>query len=463
MLSWSLKRRFTYIITTLTVLAVLVAWWLFVTYYEPPTCFDGKQNATEAGVDCGGDCLYLCPFQSSDPVVLFSRSFEIANGVYSAVAYIENPNFDIGVQNIKYIFKLYDASNQLIAEREGTTFITAGKISPIFEGGIQTEGGKEPRRTFFELIDENKWTKVVPTSESPFIVKDKNLTSADTRPRLSAVLENRTVEEFKDVEVVTVIFNANRNAIATSRTFVDLLPRKSEVDLVFTWPQPLETELEACTVPVDVMLLLDTSGSMNNDGDDPPQPLTDAKNAAADFLSRLTAQDRAGLITFATDSTIAQSFSNNHEATTNILNAVSILPEEELGATNPGAGIFDAYRVLQSDERNREGVEKVLVLLTDGIANEPEEPGGEPYALSAAAAAKQLGYKVYTIGLGEEVNSAFLQQLASTPQSLDERYFYKAGTSKDLIGVYENISDAICERGPAIIDVIPRVPDRVVE
>ena len=118
----------------------------------------------------------------------------------------------------------------------------------------------------------DQWKKVVPTTESPFIIKDKNLTNADSRPRLSAVLENKTVQEYKDVEVVTVIFNAKNNAIATSRTFVDILPKKGEVDLVFTWPLPLETELEACTIPVDVMLLLDTSGSMNNDNDDPPQP-----------------------------------------------------------------------------------------------------------------------------------------------------------------------------------------------
>jgi Mg-chelatase subunit ChlD len=447
----------------LSVIAVVFGWLLFMKYYEPPSCFDGKQNAEEAGVDCGGECAHLCEHQFSKPVVLFSRSFEVAGGVYSSVAYVENPNFDIGVEGIGFVFKLYDSSNRLVATKEGTTFIAAGKISPIFVGGIRTEGGVEPTRTVFELLDSKEWKKVAPSTDSPFLVKDVSLTDASNRPRLFAVVENKTVNEYKDIEVVTVIYNANKNAIATSRTFIDIVPKKGQKELVFTWPEPLAIELEACTVPVDVMLLLDTSGSMNNDGVNPPQPLTDAKNAAAEFLARLSEDDRAGLITFATNAQTLQRFSENHQQTINILRNVSILPEEEVGSTNTGAGILNATRALQTDSLNRSSVEKVMVLLTDGIANEPEEPGGEPYALSQARLAKQIGYRMYTIGLGSEVNAEFLRELATTPLSPMEQYFYRAGTSKELIGIYENISDAICERGAAIIEIIPRIPDRVVE
>jgi len=458
MVSWSLKRRFVYIAIFLTVFAIIFAWWLVITYYEPPTCFDGKQNNTEVGIDCGGACQYLCPFQSAEPVVLFSRSFEVTNNVYNAIAYVENPNFDIGVLRMEYVFKLYDKSNNLIAERKGSTFISAGKISPIFEGGIETNG-IEPKRTFFELINENEWIKVRATSESPFVVKDKNLTNQDTFPRLSAVLENKSIQEYKDIEVVAVIFNANENAIATSRTFIDILPKKSKENLVFTWPRPLEKELEACTAPVDVMLLLDTSGSMNNDNDDPPQPLTDAKVAAADFVNKLSTNDRTGLITFATKSSVLSTLTADHSKTSELINKIEILPEEELGSTNPGDGLLDSVRVDADDNQNREGVEKILILLTDGIANEPEDPGGELYALQQVEKVKQAGFKVYTIGLGEEVNALFLQNLASTPATSDDKYFYKAGTSKDLISVYEQISDKICEKGAAIIDIIPRLPD----
>ena len=54
---------------------------------------------------------------------------------------------------------------------------------------------------------------------------------------------------------------------------------------------------------------------MNDDGLDPPQPLSDAKNAAEDFVVRLTNKDRSGLVSFATRAEILQSLSSDHTAT----------------------------------------------------------------------------------------------------------------------------------------------------
>ena len=141
----------------------------------------------------------------------------------------------------------------------------------------------------------------------------------------------------------------------------------------------------------------------------------------------------------------------------------SALAFDLTGSTNMGAALVNAAQVLNADAQNRAEAEKVVVLLTDGIANEPEDPGGEPYALTQAERVKGLGYKVYTIGLGEGVNANFLQELATAPRIADEKFFYRAGSSKDLVGVYEQIAESICERGAAVIDVIPRVRDQVLE
>ena len=456
MTSWSLKRRVTYISIVLGFLGIIAGWFLFVGLYQPSTCFDGKQNGLEAGPDCGGECEFLCPFQVAEPVVLFSRAFQVADGVYNAVAYVENPNFNIGNVSVPYTFKFYDKNNTLVDEETGRTFISAGQISPIFIGPLSSD--HTISRTVFELNDNGRWKYVKSVTESPFVVRNKKLSNADTLPKVEAAVENTTVNEYKDVEVVTVVYNALENAIATSRTFIDTLPRKGSVPVTFTWPTPFAKELEACTVPVDAALLIDVSGSMNNDNDDPPQPLTDAKNAASDFVGRLSPNDRAGLITFATHSTLLQGFSNGHDETRAKIDAIGILPEEEEGSTNMGDAIHDASRILEADSAPRPNAKKVIVLLTDGIANEPEDPGGEPYALQFAGEAKSKGYTIYTIGIGEGVNAPFLREVATKEESIDDQYFFKAATSKDLADIYANISDAICERGPAIIDIIPRLP-----
>ena len=294
--------------------------------YEPPTYFDGKQNQDELGIDCGGSSKYLCPFQVTDPVVLFVRAFEVVPGVYNTVAYIENANFNAGVRNFGYTFKLLDVNIAVIATRIGRSFLTPGSISPIFENTIETQGNI-PVRTFFEFEGELKWSRIIPKEGNPLSVKSRVLKNADTLPRIDAVIENSSVFEIPDVEIIAVVFNALGNAIAASRTFVDFVPRRSTVNIVFTWPTPFSKELEACIAPVDVMLLIDTSGSMNDDGLDPPQPLTDAKAAAEDFVERLSSNDRSGLVTFATKSFVDQKLTSQHGATKVAISFLDIKPE----------------------------------------------------------------------------------------------------------------------------------------
>ncbi|MCH7597940.1 VWA domain-containing protein [Patescibacteria group bacterium] len=458
-LSWSTKRRVIYISSAIFVLAILMGGFLFVSLYEPPTYFDGKQNQDELGIDCGGSSKYLCPFQVTDPVVLFVRAFEVVPGVYNTVAYIENANFNAGVRNFGYTFKLLDVNNAVIATRRGRSFLTPGSISPIFENTIETQGNI-PVRTFFEFEGELKWSRIIPKEGNPLSVKSRVLKNADTLPRIDAVIENSSVFEIPDVEIIAVVFNALGNAIAASRTFVDFVPRRSTVNVVFTWPTPFSKELEACIAPVDVMLLIDTSGSMNDDGLDPPQPLTDAKAAAEDFVERLSSNDRSGLVTFATKSFVDQKLTSQHGATKAAISFLDIKPEEEVGFTNIGDALLKALDELdQSINRIREDGQsfpnrRVTVLLTDGLANAPEDPGGEPYAEEAAQKAQENGVNLFTIGLGDDVNTEFLARLAGSREQ-----YYQAATSRDLDGIYRQISDAICERGPAVIEIIPRTTD----
>ena len=458
-LSWSTKRRIIYIGSAILISAVLIGGFLFVNLYEPATCFDGKRNQDELGVDCGGGCQLLCLFQVTDPVILFARAFEVVPGVYNVVAYIENANFNAGVRNFGYTFKLLDANNIVIATRSGRSFLTPGSISPIFENTVETQG-KIPVRTFFEFEEELKWNRTIQKEENPLSVKSRILKNADTLPRIDAVLENSSVFEIPDVEVIAVVFNALGNAIAASRTFVDFVPRRSTVNIVFTWPIPFSKELEACIAPVDVMLLIDTSGSMNDDGLDPPQPLTDAKVAAEDFIGRLSNTDRSGLATFATESFVEQKLTAQHSATKAAVSILNIKPEEEVGFTNIGDAIKNATLELeQGISKIREDGQsfpsrKVTILLTDGLANAPEDPGGEPYAEKAALSLKESGISLFTIGLGDAVNTDFLERLAGSREQ-----YYQAAASEDLDGIYRQISDAICERGPAIIEIIPRTTD----
>lgn len=457
-MSWASRRRTIYISGVVGTLLILIGVPLYFIIDKPPTCFDGKRNADERGVDCGGSCALICPFEIVPPTVLWSRSFKITDGVYNAVAYIEHPNQNAGVLEAPYRLTLLDAANILITEREGTTFLLPNTLTPVFEGGISV-GERIPTRTRFEFTGPLSWVRTAET-ESSLTVRGQRLINIETVPRINATIENQSVKDIFDLEVVGVVFDVNDNAIAASETFIPILESKSSYNVVFTWPEPFTTRVERCTAAVDVMLAIDVSGSMNNDGLDPPQPLTDAKNAASDFVSRLTKNDRIGLVSFATNSKIERNLSVGIEAMRSAVESLLILPEEEVGSTNTGDAIkeavfeFESLAPREEGSKNEEEDRKILILLTDGLANEPEDPGGEPHAIGAASDAKAADIAVYTIGLGDQVNTGFLRDLASEPKK-----YYQAARSRDLDLIYREISEDICERGPAIIDVIPKGED----
>lgn len=424
----------------------------FALTYKRPTCFDGGQNGDELGVDCGGSCERLCPFEVAPLRVLWSRTFEVSSGIYNAVAYVENPNQHAGIRALKYVFRLFDATGKELLERAGTTFITPNGISPIFESDLRTGGGV-PARTFFEFVEEPEWYRGRSLGQA-LSVEGTRLIDTATRPRIDATLLNTTLGDFRDVEVVGVVFASDGNAIATSRTVVPLVEGGSSRSLVFTWPRPYEKRLERCAVPSDVALVLDVSGSMNDVGDNPPQPITDTKTAAASFVSRLEEADRVAVVTFAGEGTVLQELTSGHERARSLVEAITISPLDEVGRkTNIAQGLEVSENTLLSKTRDGE-YSRVMVLLTDGRANVPSESSAEATSLALAGQIKQSGISLYVIGLGDDVNHSFLEQVATS-----KSYYYRAAQSEELESIYRQISTSICERGPAVIEITPRLKE----
>lgn len=455
MSSWSRRRRFVYAIVVLGGGLLVAISALYISLNKASTCFDGKRNGGESGVDCGGACSRVCLDEVASLAIQWSRALRVSDGRYNAVAYVENPNTGAGVRSISYRFDLFDANNILITSREGETYLSPRGVSPIFEANIET-GNRIPARTFFEFTEEPVWFKAVDTRDR-LAIQGRELTQLESAPRIEATLRNSSaVDEFENIDVTAVVFDTDGNAIAASRTRLPLLEPRASFPLVFTWPEPFEKNVERCLHPTDTVLLFDTSGSMNNDSSEPPQPITDAKAAAQSFVDRLSSNDRVGLVSFATDAMLEHELSFSHPSVEGSLEGLSVLPEEEEGGTNIGGAIAVAFDELFNIGQDRVGaanLQKAILLLTDGKANVPAEPGGEAFATSKAREAKAAGMTLYTIGLGSEVNEVFLRDIASSPE-----HYHQASSVADLGQIYRSISESLCERGPAVIDIIPRTP-----
>jgi Mg-chelatase subunit ChlD len=447
---WAVWRRLQYGVGFFVVIGLLgaLSYRLFV--YAPGNCFDAIMNEGEAGVDCGGKCVRICALSVTPPSIVWADSFKIADGQYNAVAYIQNKNSVAGTPALSYTFQLFDGDT-IVAERKGVTVLPPNSEYPIFEGRIQTNG-KNVTNTKLVLDAADMW---VPASlgREQFRTSNLNLSGVDVKPRLDVKIENTELTKADKIEVVATLFNDAGKAVTASQTFIDALEGRATKDIVFTWPNPIAKTVRSCSIPSDVIIGIDLSGSMDNDGGTPPQPVTGALAAAKDFAARLGENDQAAVVTFASQATTNGTLTKDHIATANLIQTLSIAPAEQTGYTNTPA-LFKSVQEELASPRHSGDARRALVLLTDGL---PTAKGDTVKILEetkqAAKEVSDSGVEVYVIGLGKGVDFNFIKSL--TP---DTNNAFLAPTAGDLDGIYKKITGSLCESGTTKIDVIAKTP-----
>lgn len=235
-LGWGTRRKLIYSVASVFV-AAAVLWLGYQAFFTAaPTCFDGVQNRDESGVDCGGGyCSLVCAAEARTPIVKWARSFETSPGLYTAAAYVTNPNVGAGAKQVRYSFQLFDDKNLLVAERQGTVNLPPVQTVPIIETNISV-GNRTVSRTFFAFSDMPVWNKVRADAYPSLSIAEQNLSADGTR--LSAVIINDTVKDARNVTVAAVLFDSEGVARAASRSQFGLIGRKSSQQAVFTWSAP---------------------------------------------------------------------------------------------------------------------------------------------------------------------------------------------------------------------------------
>ena len=236
-MSWARRRKMIYISGIILVFLLVVVLPTDIHLYKAPTCFDGKMNGDEQGIDCGGSCALLCPAQYAPLNVLWSRFSKVSDGDYNVLAYIENPNINASAANLSYIFKLYDKNGVLLKERTGYTFAPPNKVMAVFEAEMQT-GNQIPARVNFAFTSNALWLKQISNETSGLSISQSVLERTDSAPRLTAILSNMTSSSINNIEAIAIIYNADGNTIAFSRTIVDSVSSKDSHTVSFNWPKP---------------------------------------------------------------------------------------------------------------------------------------------------------------------------------------------------------------------------------
>lgn len=241
-MNWASKRKLFYG----GILCFALALFLFVNIYpkltKDPTCFDGKQNSSESGIDCGGGCVKICQADAVPLTIRWSRSFKVGEGFYNAFAYIENQNLQASSKIVYYEFTFYDTNNIFISSRQGAAFVPPNGRFGIFESAIAT-GNRVPKNTTFRFLTTPQWERVTENESKQIIFAEAGVVAnTDIAPKLPVTVENPTIAEVKNIDVFSIIYDADDNALAVSKTVIDNLIAGGKKNVTFTWRAPFEGE-----------------------------------------------------------------------------------------------------------------------------------------------------------------------------------------------------------------------------
>jgi Ca-activated chloride channel family protein len=200
---------------------------------------------------------------------------------------------------------------------------------------------------------------------------------------------------------------------------------------------------------VDIALALDISGSMASLDFEPENRLEAAKRVISDFVQERP-YDQIGLVVFASNAFNQSPPTVDRQVLLRLLNRTQLATNLGIDdGTAIGMGLANAGNMLKDSDAKS----KVVILLTDGVNN-----AGQIDPLTAAEAARSLGIKVYTIGMGRPgqvpvpttdifgrqqivyqesaVDEATLQQIAEITGG---RYFRAVDTA-ELAQIYDEIN-----------------------
>ncbi|MEF8774387.1 MAG: vWA domain-containing protein [Halobacteriales archaeon] len=201
--------------------------------------------------------------------------------------------------------------------------------------------------------------------------------------------------------------------------------------------------------PLDVVFVIDESGSMDDDGPSGVKKYRSARWSMYNFTAELNGtRDRAGLVGFYDPAPKNAEIyrPEGYYLTSDFAELNDSIDDTKYsGGTHANAGLREGLSIM--DLRSNSSREKVMILLSDGNNdNQDVWINGQEYTLDEATKywarkAAENGITVYTVGFGSGADETLLREVANETGG----QYYFASNSSDLNQAFEDIAATVTQ------------------
>lgn len=228
---------------------------VFLIVRPSATCFDGRMNGGETGMDCGGPCSADCPeIFDPEPFVIREAVSVPGNrsGEYDAVVRVYNPNDMIGASSIGYDLILRDASGAEVGRMPGTGFILPQESKYVLGLGIPVSGIPAAVEIVFR---DALWQRFSGYQERPelsvYQARYEKVSSGPFFGEALGTLRNDSPFDFRSVAVTVVLRDVSGVPVALNRTEMNTLLSGDVRDFMLRFPNAFPGEVATVDTEVD--------------------------------------------------------------------------------------------------------------------------------------------------------------------------------------------------------------------
>jgi len=234
----------------------------FLFLKAPETCFDGKQNQNERGIDCGGVCSLACKENiQGDALQIREQEFiKGQNNTYDALAKVFNPNGEIGAVSFSYTISLLDVTGAVLDSRTNTAQILPLENKYLLVFNLETQG--TPAKVSLQ-IDDIVWERFSGYQEKPAVniyrENYREVSSSAVFSEATGLVSNESSFDFKSLTVQVILRDASGKPIAINANEMRTMYARENRDFRLTWP----TAFPGTVTNAEMVLDIDTYHSEN--------------------------------------------------------------------------------------------------------------------------------------------------------------------------------------------------------